>query len=57
MATSFVEAALTDDDLQPVIDDYNAVVDEVALKLHRQNLISDLFADEQSNGLGIHSSV
>lgn len=41
-----VEGAVTDDDLQPVIDDYNTVVDEVAHKLHRQNLISDLFADE-----------
>jgi hypothetical protein len=31
-----VEGALTDDDLQPVIDDYNAIVDEVTRGLHRR---------------------
>jgi len=41
-----VEGALTDDDLQPVIDDYADVVDEVAHELHGQSQISDLFAGE-----------
>jgi len=41
-----VEGALTNDDLQPVIDDYTTIVDEVAHELHGQSLIDGLFEDE-----------
>ena len=41
-----VEDLLTDDDLQPVMDELEQVVDEWAEKLHRAGKISDKFADE-----------
>ena len=41
-----VEGALTDTDLQPVIDDYAAIVDGIARRLHAQGRISQLYADE-----------
>ena len=41
-----VEGALTDGDLQPVIDDYSAIVDELAKKLHAGGRISRLYEEE-----------
>ena len=41
-----VEGALTDGDLQPVIDDYSAIVAELAKKLHAEERISRLHEEE-----------
>ena len=41
-----VEGALSDADLQPVIDDYAAIVDGIARRLHAEGRISQLYADE-----------
>ena len=41
-----VEAALADEDLQPVIDDYAAIVDRIARRLRAEGRISRLYDDE-----------
>ena len=41
-----VEGALTDGDLQPVIDDYSAIVADLAKKLHAEGRISRLHEEE-----------
>ena len=41
-----VERALTDADLQPVIDDYSGIVDEIARKLHAEGRISQRYENE-----------
>ena len=41
-----IEAGLTDDDLEPLIQDHNVVVDQIARDLHQQGKISDLCENE-----------
>ena len=41
-----VEGALGDDDLQPVIDDYEALIDRLATRWHEEGKVSQLCADE-----------
>ena len=41
-----VAGALDDHDLQPVIDDYSAIVDRIARRLHAQGRIRRLYEDQ-----------
>ena len=41
-----LEAALQDVDFEPVIQDYEAVIDKVAKDLYAEGRISELYADE-----------
>ena len=41
-----LEGALTKEDLEPIIQDYTAVVDEKARELHSEGKIENLYADE-----------
>ena len=41
-----VEGALSDADLQPVIDDYASIVDGIAQRLRAEGRISQLYANE-----------
>ncbi|MBT5832085.1 MAG: hypothetical protein HOH77_18000, partial [Candidatus Latescibacteria bacterium] len=41
-----IEGGLTDSDLEPIIQDHNLIVDQIAHDLYKQGKIKDLYPNE-----------